>query len=99
MTPSSDLAERIEIEAYTDFALGAAGVLGVTTQRFGSALALATRGDSTGFWCKAGGFDTVDRAVLTEVCDFFRSQGVASATIAIAPDKLPADWADIRDEL
>ncbi|HKN95741.1 MAG TPA: GNAT family N-acetyltransferase [Pseudonocardiaceae bacterium] len=99
MTLSTDLAERIEIEAYTDFALGARDVLGVATRRFDQALAMATRHDSTGFWCKAGGFGPVTRAGLAEVCDFFRSQGVPTASIAIAPDRLPADWPDIRESL
>jgi GNAT superfamily N-acetyltransferase len=99
VTLSTDLAERIEIESYTDFALGARDVLGVATQRFDQALAMATRHDSTGFWSKAGGFGPVTRAGLAEVGDFFRSQGVATASIAIAPDKLPADWPDIRESL
>lgn len=101
---STDLAERIEIEAYTDFADGTTGqaraVLGVATRRFGSALAIAVPGDSTGFWAKAGGFDTeVTLAQLTEICDFFRAAGLPGATLSIAPDKVPADWPEIRARL
>lgn len=94
MTLSSDLAERIEIEAYTDFASAARDL---SIRRFGPALALAVGDDPTGFWCKAGGFDTL--AQLAEVCDFFRSTGVASANLAIAPDRLPTNWSDVVDRL
>jgi GNAT superfamily N-acetyltransferase len=90
MTLSTDLAERIEIEAYADFASAAPGL---STRGFGPALAFAVPDDPTGFWCKAGGFDTV--AHLADVCDFFQSTGVATADLAIAPDRLPADWPDL----
>ncbi|HEY1570443.1 MAG TPA: hypothetical protein VGG05_03805 [Pseudonocardiaceae bacterium] len=94
MTLSTDLAERIEIEAYTDFASAARDL---STRRFGPALALAVPDDPTGFWCKAGGFDTLTH--LVEVCDFFESTGVATANLAIAPDRLPTNWPDMADRL
>jgi ribosomal protein S18 acetylase RimI-like enzyme len=100
----SGLAEQVEIEAYTDFATGTTGsardVLGIATQRFGSARALAVRNDSSNFWTKSGGFDSpVTLDELAAVCDFFRGQEAEEALIAIAPDMLPADWAAIRDRL
>jgi GNAT superfamily N-acetyltransferase len=92
------LAERIEIEAYVDFAAGAGP--GVATRRFGSAVALAVPADRTGFWAKAGGFDSeVTLAGLTEILDFFTACDVPTATLAIAPDRLPADWPDIVAKL
>ncbi|HEX5114195.1 MAG TPA: hypothetical protein VFW65_03250 [Pseudonocardiaceae bacterium] len=94
MTVSIDLAERIEIEAYTDFATAARDI---ATRRIGSALALAVGDDPTCFWCKAGGFETLTH--LAEVCDFFQSTGVAEASLAIAPDKLPTNWPETVQRL
>ncbi|HEX3590390.1 MAG TPA: hypothetical protein VHV74_12235 [Pseudonocardiaceae bacterium] len=100
----TSVAEQIEIEAYSEFAVGtrepAHTTLGIASRRFGSARAVTVRNDSTGFWTKAGGFDgpvTVD--LLAEVCDFFREHGARSGSIAIAPDALPDDWPDISDKL
>lgn len=99
MTLSTDLAERIEIEAYADFASAAGDSLDMTTRRFDTALAFVVRDDSTGFWCKAGGFRDVTPDRLAEVCDFFASAGAATATFAVAPDRLPAGWPDIAGRL
>ena len=104
--PSTSLAERIEIEAYAEFATGPDAALhdrlGIASRRFGSARGITVRNDSTGFWTKAGGFGAdgpVTADVLAEVCEFFRTHGASTGSIAIAPDALPADWPAIGERL
>lgn len=102
--PSTAVAERIEIEAYTDFATGtrepAASRLAIATRRFGPALALSVRNESSGFWTKAGGFAAPPTAdVLADVCDFFRGHGAASGSLALPPDLVPAGWDAIAADL
>jgi hypothetical protein len=93
------LAEQTEIGAYVDFATGAPAPvresLGVGSQRVGSALALAIRGDPSGFFNRAGGFgaaEAVTADVLAQVCDFYREQGVPRGAFMIAPPLLPPEW-------
>ncbi|MFJ4467063.1 N-acetyltransferase [Streptomyces sp. NPDC089424] len=100
------LAEQTEIAAYADFVTGAPApvrdALGIASLRVGSALALAIREDPSRFFNRAGGFGagepvTVD--AVTEVCDFFRAQGLSQGAFMIAPVLLPPDWATTVDKL
>jgi hypothetical protein len=93
-------AELTEITAYVDFATGAPApvreVLGIGSLRVGSALALAIREDPSRFFNRAGGLgagEPVTAAVVAQVCDFYREQGVPQGAFMIAPSLLPSDWA------
>jgi GNAT superfamily N-acetyltransferase len=100
------LAEQTEIEAYADFATGSPTqvreALGIGSLRVGSALALAIREDTSGFFNRAGGFgaaEPVTADVLAQACGFYRDQGVPKGALMIAPPLLPPDWAATADKL
>ncbi|QER90502.1 GNAT family N-acetyltransferase [Streptomyces tendae] len=103
------LAERTEIEAYGDFAAGAADVpgsaaerLGAAALRTGPALALCVREDRSGFFNRAGGFADdvpVGADVLTHVRDFYREQGLRQGSMMIAPTLLSEDWPVVAKRL
>ncbi|TDW76683.1 GNAT family N-acetyltransferase [Kribbella pratensis] len=99
MTVPVGLAEQTEIAAYVDFAAGASAsvreTLGISSRRIGDVQALVLREDPSGFFNRAGGFPTTESIrvdALSEVCDFFREQGLSQGALAIAPSLLPADW-------
>lgn len=103
---SSSLAERAEIEAYTDFVAGTPAatrdLLGVARFNVGGGLVTTVRGDSTRFWTKAGGLGFVEPVtvdLVTQVCDFFHAQGLPRGTFLLAPSVLPADWPEICAKL
>ncbi|RZU10358.1 hypothetical protein EV645_6820 [Kribbella rubisoli] len=106
MTVPVDLAEQTEIAAYVDFVAGAPSslreTLGISSRRIGDVQALVLREDPSGFFNRAGGFATTESVTvdaLSEVCDFFRSEGLSEGTFAIAPSLLPADWATTAAKL
>ncbi|MFI5681535.1 hypothetical protein [Streptomyces cellulosae] len=98
-TVPSDVAELTETMAYTDSAISAAAsvqqALGLSTLLAGRTRAPAIREDSNHFFNRAGGCGT-DRPItvddLTQVCDFYREEGVARGSLMIAPPLLPPDW-------
>ena len=72
--------------------------LGTTWRRFGGGVAMAMRNDPTGYWSKALGFgfeSPVTRELVDDIVDFYRSAGVTSATLQLAPSVLPERWADM----
>jgi GNAT superfamily N-acetyltransferase len=96
------LAERTEIEAYTDHVLAAPqpvrDLLGIAAARIGPVQALLIGNDPSTFFNRASGFGidepvTVD--LVADVCDFFRAHAVPQGTLMIAPPLLPPDWAQI----
>ncbi|WP_134655950.1 N-acetyltransferase [Streptomyces sp. H23] len=100
------LAEQTEIKAYTDFAASAPPPLrkslGIDSLRVGSALALAIREDPSHFFNRAGGFtddEPVTADLLTQVCDFYREQGVPQGAFMITPSLLPPDWTSVVGKL
>ncbi|NEC37381.1 N-acetyltransferase [Streptomyces rubrogriseus] len=99
------LGEQTEIEAYSDFAASAPPsvreALGIASQQFGAARALAIREDPSHFFDRAGGFgtDPVTVDLVTEVCDFYREQGITQGAFMIGPDALPQDWSAIATRL
>ncbi|MFD3401935.1 GNAT family N-acetyltransferase [Kribbella sp. NPDC058693] len=103
MTVPIGLAEQTEIAAYVDFVAGAPEPLreklGISSRRVGDLQALVLREDPSGFFNRAGGFESVSVETLTEVCDFFRAGGLSAGAFAIAPSLLPADWATTAAQL
>ena len=70
-------------------------ILGASAVRIGGGVVAAMADDPTDYWSKALGFgfgSPVDDALVGQIVDRYRSVGVRSATIQIAPQKLPADW-------
>ncbi|HEX3784412.1 MAG TPA: hypothetical protein VHX38_32535 [Pseudonocardiaceae bacterium] len=54
--------------------------------------------DPSKYWSKALGFgfdEPVTDKVIAQVCEFYRDNGNAQATLQIAPTLLPPDWAEI----
>ncbi|MER7247378.1 GNAT family N-acetyltransferase [Kribbella sp. NPDC000426] len=99
MTVPVGLAEQTEIAAYVDFVAGAPSsvreTLGISSRRIGDVQALVLREDPSGFFNRAGGFastESVTVETLTEVCEFFRAEGLSAGGFAIAPSLLPSDW-------
>jgi hypothetical protein len=99
------LGEQTEIEAYADFVAAAPPsvreALGISSQRFGQALAVTIREDPGAFFDRAGGFgeEPVTASLVARVCDFYREQGVPQGSFAISPASLPRDWPEIAAEL
>ncbi|WP_034263911.1 GNAT family N-acetyltransferase [Actinospica robiniae] len=96
------LAEQTEIKAYTDFVAGAPAsvreALGIGSVEIGSARAIAVRGDSTGFFNRAGGFSPeypIDADVVARTIDFYREKQLSSGAFMVAPPVLPTDWTSI----
>lgn len=96
------LAEQTEIKAYAGFVSSAPAsvreALGIDSVEVGAARAIAVRGDSTGFFNRAGGFSTeypIDADVVARVIDFYREKRLSSGAFMIAPPVLPSDWASI----
>lgn len=103
---SPALIEQAEGEAYADFEaaapVSARATLGTRQLRIGGGVALAMPNDPSGFWSLVLGlgFDAPVAAPLLErVIEFYREQGMSAATLQIAPQVLPPDWADIRAKL
>jgi hypothetical protein len=98
--------EKAEAETYADFEAAAPSAafaaLGTAQLRIGGGIALAMPNDPSGFWSKTLGlgFDQpVTAALLEQVFGFYREHGMTAATVQIAPQALPADWADICTKL
>jgi GNAT superfamily N-acetyltransferase len=96
------LAERSEAETMYDFETGtpapARAALGMEALRVGGGVALSVREDLSRYWSKGLGFgfdEPVTAGLMGQICDFYRSQRPAVATIQLAPSVLPADWDEI----
>ena len=73
-------------------------LLGITTHRVGGGVVLSMRNDVTGYWNKALGFgftEPVTAGLIEQVIGIYSAQGAPLAVLQIAPEVLPADWADI----
>jgi GNAT superfamily N-acetyltransferase len=73
-------------------------ILGASAVRIGGGVVTAMANDPTDYWSKALGFgfeSPVDDALVGRIVDRYRAVGVRSATIQIAPRKLPDDWHEI----
>ncbi|MCZ2849923.1 hypothetical protein [Modestobacter sp. VKM Ac-2978] len=99
-------AEQIEARAMETFVRDASPAahrqLGISTARLGGGVVVAVANDPTHYWSKALGFgvtEPVTRSLVQEICAFYRSSGVAVATLQIAPAALPEDWPEIAAEL
>lgn len=95
-------AELSEAEALYEFESNAPEhvreSLGVAGLRLGGGVALSVRNDPTGFWSKALGFgfdEPVTVALIEKVREFYLAQRTSPATLALAPEVIPADWEDI----
>jgi hypothetical protein len=72
--------------------------LGIATARLGGGTLTSVRNDVSGYWSNALGLgvdEPLTAALIDEAVDFFTAHGNLGATILIAPDRLPADWAAI----
>ena len=98
------IAERVEATWFFDWLQGAPeparSALGTSATRLsGGGVATSMVNDPVAYWSKALGFELpVTRATIQEVIGFYRANGTPTATIQIAPDLLPNDWAAIREE-
>jgi len=98
------LTERVEAEWFFDWIDGAPepakSVLATSATRIsGGGIATSMANDPVSYWSKALGFERpVTRQTIAEIVDFYLASGTPSATIQIAPDLVPADWADICAE-
>ena len=102
------LAEGVEAEFMYRYETGAdsatTAALGLAATRIGGGVALSMRHDVTGYWSKALGFgfaEPVTADLIGRVVEHYRSEESPGATIQIAPQVLPTDWAEIcaRHEL
>jgi hypothetical protein len=100
------LPEQAEAEAYADFEAAAPDAartaLGVRQLRIGGGVALAMPNDPSGFWSKTLGLgfaEPVTVGLLERVIEFYRDCGMSTATLQLAPQVLPSDWADISAKL
>ncbi|MET8121607.1 GNAT family N-acetyltransferase [Micromonospora sp. NPDC005189] len=97
------LAELAEAEFMLRYESGAPtdvqDALGMAATRMGGGVVLSMRHDPTNYWSKALGFgfdEPVSGDLIGRVCDFYRAERTPAAVIQIAPDRLPADWNEIR---
>ncbi|MEH1168510.1 GNAT family N-acetyltransferase [Micromonospora sp. CPCC 205539] len=97
------LAEQAEAEFMYRYSSGTPGAvqdtLGMAATRLGGGVVLSMRHDPVNYWSKALGFgvdEPVDAELIGQVCDFYRAERTPAAVIQIAPDRLPADWDEIR---
>jgi GNAT superfamily N-acetyltransferase len=102
---TSELAEISEAELMYDVEASAPqevrALLGISTIRIGGGVVLAARTDPSNYWSKALGFGfaaPVTRSLISDIVDFYRAQGAASATLQLAPSVLPDSWSGICDE-
>ncbi|MGH3169570.1 MAG: GNAT family N-acetyltransferase [Trebonia sp.] len=100
------LIERVEAEAYAEFSASAAttarDALGTRQLRIGGGVALAMPYDSSGFFSKTIGLgfaEPITAQLLSQIIEFYREQGMPSASLRIAPRSVPADWAGICAKL
>lgn len=94
-----ELAEAEAMFAYVQsMSAAVAESLGAGGLRVGGGIAMSIRSDVTNFFSKALGFgfgEPVTPALIGAVTEFYRTQGTPQATIQVAPQVLPSDWADI----
>jgi GNAT superfamily N-acetyltransferase len=100
------LLEQVEAETYADWeaAAPAAALAALGTQqlRIGGGVAMAVPNDASGFWTKTVGLgftEPITTQLLEQVTEFYREQGISATRLQLAPDVLPADWADICAKL
>ncbi|MGH6654791.1 MAG: GNAT family N-acetyltransferase [Actinocrinis sp.] len=93
------LAEHIEAESLFDLEDAMPEpirrALGLATLRVGGGVALAVPNDPTRFWSRVLGLgldEPITARLIGQVCAFFRSHGMPSVTIQVAPSVLPDDW-------
>lgn len=98
--------EKAEAETFADFEAAAPpaalAALGTAQLRIGGGVALAMPNDPSGFWSRTVGLgfdEPVTAALLQRVFCFYREHGMTTATVHIAPQVLPASWADICAKL
>src|ERR1700722_4093559 len=103
---SPALAEQTEAGAYADCEAAASdaakSALGTRQLRIGGGVALAMPNDPSGFWSKALGLgftEPVTAGLLERIIEFYRDCGMSAATLQLAPQVLPVDWADISAKL
>lgn len=76
--------------------------MGITAERIGGGIAVSMVNDPSGFWSKAQGFgftEPVTKDLIGEVLDFYRAAGGPVANFHLAPEVLPANWAEICEVL
>jgi GNAT superfamily N-acetyltransferase len=100
------LAEQTEAEAWADFEAAATdaakAALGTRQLRIGGGVALAMPNDPSGLWSKTLGLgftEPVTADLLERVIEFYRDCGMPAATLQLAPQVLPVDWAEISARL
>lgn len=98
------LAERTEIEAYTDFMMGApASVreqLGIASLDLGHAMALLVKNDPSNFFNRVGGFSVDQPPTADDVARadaFFRAHKVVQAAFMVAPPLSGPNWHRIAE--
>jgi len=99
---STARAEGIEAGFMYHYETGAPAadreLLGITTHRVGGGVVLSMRNDVTSYWNKALGFgftEPVTADLIDEIIGIYRAERAPVAVLQIAPEVLPADWADI----
>ena len=104
-TQLSELVERSEAEALFLWLSGLPEpqrtTLGTSAVRLAGGVVCSMANDPVSYWSKALGFgfeSPVDGDLVRSVVGVFRERGVAGATIQIAPQNLPSDWAAICAE-
>jgi len=98
-------AEQAEAETYADYQAAAAApamaAAGARQLRAGGGVALAVAKDTTGFWNRVTGLgfaEPVTASLLAQITEFYQQQGIAAATLVLAPSLLPPDWARLCEE-
>lgn len=94
--------EQVEAEAFADAESAvpepARTALGPRQLRIGGGVALAMPGDTSGYWSRALGLgfdEPVTAELVARIVEFYKEQGMSTASLAFAPEVLPADWPDI----
>ena len=72
--------------------------MGISSRRFGDAVAIVVANDPSDYWSQALGFGfdrPVTEQLVGEVIDFYRSAGARVMNLGLAPEVVPPDWAGI----
>ncbi|MFB6720733.1 GNAT family N-acetyltransferase [Kribbella sp. NPDC056345] len=102
-----ELTERLEraegemMWALTQTPPGVVEALGISGHRIGKGIVVVVSNDSIDYWSRASGFGfdrPIDSALIGEILEVARAAGGRVLNFHLAPEVLPADWAEICAE-
>jgi GNAT superfamily N-acetyltransferase len=102
-----ELTERLEraegemIWALTQSTPQVLAALGISGQRIGKGVVVVMSNDSIDYWSRASGFGfdrPIDSALIGEILETARAADARALNFHLAPEVLPANWAEICAE-